>query len=77
MKYLSLVAALCLGTQLAQADTTTVGQSPWGSADEIGALNRITPESTLNVVKRVKSGMHRPGMSTGVGVVHASPPLNR
>jgi kynurenine formamidase len=56
MKYLPLVVALCISAQLAQADTTTVGQSPWGSADEIGALNRITPESILNVVKRVKSG---------------------
>jgi kynurenine formamidase len=57
MKTLPLLAALCLSAApLAQADPFTVGKSPWGSEDEIGALNRITPESILKVVQRVKSG---------------------
>ncbi|PXF40169.1 hypothetical protein BWQ96_10137 [Gracilariopsis chorda] len=31
-------------------------QSPWGSEDEIGAANRITPESVLAATRLVKSG---------------------
>lgn len=38
------------------AATPEVGRSPWGPADEIGALNRITPASTLSVLRRVSSG---------------------
>lgn len=30
--------------------------SPWGRADEIGALNRISESSTLDVLKRISSG---------------------
>lgn len=56
MKTISFLSALCLIAPLVQADNTIVGKSPWGSADEIGALNRISPESILKVVQRVKSG---------------------
>jgi kynurenine formamidase len=58
MKHLMIGAALSLGLAgLAQAaPTDTVGKSPWGPADEIGALNRITPESILKVVQRINSG---------------------
>ncbi|MGN6828966.1 cyclase family protein [Paucibacter sp. M5-1] len=33
-----------------------VGISPYGPQDEIGMLNKITPESTLKVLRRIASG---------------------
>ena len=58
MKHLMLGLGLALSLNgLAQAaQTEQVGKSPWGSQDEIGALNRITPESVLKVVQRISSG---------------------
>lgn len=34
--------------------------SPWGADDEIGAANRITPESVLKAVKLIKTGRTYP-----------------
>ncbi len=51
-----LAAALLLGTGLRAAPIDQVGSSPWGANDQIGALNRITPESTLKVLSRIQSG---------------------
>lgn len=32
------------------------GTSPWGAEDEIGALNRITEETTLSILRRISAG---------------------
>lgn len=37
-------------------DVSDWTQSPWGSEDEIGAANRITPESVIAASKLVKTG---------------------
>lgn len=52
---LILAAAISATVPLA-TDAGEVGRSPWGADDEIGALNRITPASTLAVLGRVSSG---------------------
>jgi kynurenine formamidase len=49
------VLALAAAPSLA-AGTDRVGRSPWGPDDQIGALNRITPEATLKVLQRISSG---------------------
>ena len=50
-----LAAALAAALSSAVA-APEVGRSPWGPADEIGALNHVTPSSTLAVLRRVSSG---------------------
>lgn len=52
---LILAAAISATVPLA-SNARDVGRSPWGADDEIGALNRITPASTLAVLGRVSSG---------------------
>jgi len=40
----------------AQVAKNVAQESPWGSADEIGTLNRMTDTSRLNVLKQVAGG---------------------
>lgn len=54
MKRLALVLAASLVASSAAAQDWT--QSPYGPDDEIGALNKITPESVLAASKLVKTG---------------------
>jgi kynurenine formamidase len=55
---LALATALILGNSGTQAQISrdTAGISPWGSADEIGALNMMTDTSRLKVLRRTSSG---------------------
>jgi kynurenine formamidase len=57
---LSTIAAAaliaCTSAGAAAPAVERVGRSPWGPADEIGALNKISPASTLAVLGRVSSG---------------------
>ena len=56
MKYLILALYLPL---IALADDVCE-PSPWGPSDEIGAANRINPESVLKAVQLVKTGRTYP-----------------
>ena len=40
----------------AQATPERAAQSPWGPDDQIGTLNRMTDESRLEILRRVRSG---------------------
>lgn len=52
-----LIAIGLVAATVSFAQTTeTVGQSPWGAADEIGTLNLMTPESRLAILSRIASG---------------------
>lgn len=51
-----LCAGLLLAAVRALWAADVPAKSPYGPDDEIGALNEITPESTLAVLKRIKSG---------------------
>jgi kynurenine formamidase len=57
---LSTIAAAaliaCTSAGAAAPAAERVGRSPWGPADEIGSLNKISPASTLAVLGRVSSG---------------------
>lgn len=55
MKTIALTATLaaCLATGALAQDWT---ESPWGPEDEIGAANRITPESVLAASKLITTG---------------------
>ncbi len=53
---LATAALISLGHAAAAQPADQVGRSPWGPADEIGALNKITPASTLAVLGRIRSG---------------------
>ncbi len=44
------------GTDEASPQNPTVGTSPWGPDDELGALNRMTDESRAAVLSRVAGG---------------------
>ncbi len=52
------VAALAMGSVGIPAQTTKnmAAKSPWGPADEIGALNRMTDASRFDVLKQVAGG---------------------
>jgi kynurenine formamidase len=52
---LALVAAFFSGIVNASADET-VARSPWGSTDEIGRLNLMTPGSQQAVLSRIHAG---------------------
>lgn len=43
-------------TATASASREEVGKSPWGAADEIGALNMMTNESRLSILSRISGG---------------------
>ncbi|WP_212700181.1 cyclase family protein [Thalassovita aquimarina] len=47
---------LLLGAPLQAAGTATVGQSPWGPQDELGALNLMTEASRAAILSRVSGG---------------------
>jgi kynurenine formamidase len=49
------LAAASFGAQ-AQIAKNVVGKSPWGPADEIGALNMMTEQSRLGILQRATSG---------------------
>jgi kynurenine formamidase len=53
--YTLLIIASVAGRP-AQAQTDTVGVSPWGPADEIGALNLMTEQSRVAVLARIRGG---------------------
>lgn len=54
---LKLLLVLPLLTAIAFANNTEkVGKSPWGPADEIGALNMMTETSKQDVLSRIKTG---------------------
>ncbi len=50
------LAFSAFGLQAASAQTDQVGKSPWGSEDEIGTLNMMTPASKLAVLASISSG---------------------
>jgi kynurenine formamidase len=59
MKKSTLTALLFLaliGTSALAQDNETVGASPWGPDDEIGALNRMTEASKEAILSQIKSG---------------------
>ena len=58
MKNTNLILALLLAGPLSVAgqQNETVGKSPWGSDDEIGALNLMSNSSRLEVLSQIKSG---------------------
>jgi kynurenine formamidase len=58
MGILCVVVMLVVGrvTVQAQVAKQEAKQSPWGPADEIGALNMMTDASRLDVLKQVSSG---------------------
>jgi kynurenine formamidase len=51
----ALMGAASVGVQ-AQVAKNVVGKSPWGAADEIGALNMMTDASRLGILTRVAAG---------------------
>jgi kynurenine formamidase len=58
MKNTNLILALLLAGPLSVAgqQIETVGKSPWGPDDEIGALNLMSNSSRLEVLSQIKSG---------------------
>ena len=53
-----LLLASIVATSAVSADECV--PSPWGSDDEIGAANRVSPERTLAAAKLVKKGISHP-----------------
>ena len=52
-----LVLATLMATSGAHAsETERVGTSPFGPHDEIGMLNKVTPDSVFKVLRRISSG---------------------
>ncbi len=54
-----LFAALLAFAPMAGADDYTRPQwwpSPWGKEDQLGALNRLTPEKVLEATALIKTG---------------------
>ncbi len=49
----SCILLLALTTMSVLAEERAVGISPWGSTDEIGRLNLITPKSRANILSRI------------------------
>ena len=58
MKNTNVILALLLAGTLSVAaqQNETVGKSPWGSDDEIGALNLMSNSSRIEVLSQIKSG---------------------
>jgi len=57
MKSIALAYALiAIVATAALANQRTVGQSPWGSNDEIGRLNLITEKSKFEILSRISAG---------------------
>ena len=57
MKSIALAYALiAIVATAALANERTVGQSPWGSNDEIGRLNLITEKSKFEILSRISAG---------------------
>ena len=54
----SLALVLIVATSAVSADECV--PSPWGADDQIGAANRVTPESTAAAAKLVKKGISHP-----------------
>ena len=54
----SLSLVLIVATSAASADECV--PSPWGTDDQIGAANRVTPERTAAAAKLVKKGISHP-----------------
>lgn len=55
----TILTALAAATALtfpAEASERRHGVSPWGPADEVGALNRMTENSALETLRRISSG---------------------
>lgn len=51
-----LLAALVAAGSARATETERVGLSPFGPNDEIGMLNKVTPESVFKVLRRISSG---------------------
>lgn len=55
-RILATAMGLLLGAPLQAAPAATVGQSPWGPQDELGALNLMTDASRAAILSRVAGG---------------------
>lgn len=55
-KRIIILAALVFISLTIRAQSDQVGMSPWGTQDEIGALNQMTDASRLEVLSRIGSG---------------------
>lgn len=53
----TLVLAILMATSATHAsETERAGTSPFGPQDEIGMLNKVTPDSVFKVLRRISSG---------------------
>lgn len=53
---LAFAALLACGAVIAAPTEERVGMSPYGPTDEIGMLNKVTPDSVFKVLRRISSG---------------------
>jgi kynurenine formamidase len=51
-----VLAVLMASTASLASEPERVGTSPFGSQDEIGMLNKVTPDSVFKVLRRISSG---------------------